>query len=111
MLLPIFVVDTKIIYRYDFVKSILSQSANAEPKGRYSITLFRRISQCFKRYLRSRCRKWDHFCIYHFYFQNYGYLNQKNDSFFVFSANDSKKSVTVWAQYLSASERSSLDLF
>ena len=36
MCLPIFVVDTKIICHYDFVKSILSQSANAEPKGRYS---------------------------------------------------------------------------
>ena len=28
--------------------------------------------------------------------------------FFVFSADDSKKPVTVWAKYLSASERSHL---
>ena len=35
-------------------------------------------------------------------------VDQKNDSFFVSSVNDSKKSVKVWAKYLHASRRSSL---
>ena len=34
----------------------------------------------------------------------------KNCSFFVFSVDDSKYPVTVWAKYLSASERSHLIL-
>ena len=33
---------------------------------------------------------------------------EKWDHLFVFSADDSKKPVTVWAKYLSASERSHL---
>ena len=47
----------------------------------------------------------------HFYSMNYGNQNAKNVSFFVFSADDSKKSVTVWVKYLSTSERSCLALF
>ena len=42
---------------------------------------------------------------YHVYCQNYS-QNVKNGSFFVFSADDSKKITTVWAKYLNASERS-----
>ena len=41
---------------------------------------------------------------------NYGHENVKSDSSFVFSADDSKVSVTVWAKYLGASERSYLVL-
>ena len=33
-------------------------------------------------------------------------INVKNGSFFVFSADGSKKLVTVWVNYLSAHERS-----
>ena len=38
-----------------------------------------------------------------------GYENVKNGSLFVFSADDFKKPITVWAKYLSSSERSYLD--
>ena len=41
---------------------------------------------------------------------SYGHENVKSDSSFVFSADDSKVSVTVWAKYLGASERSYLVL-
>ena len=37
-------------------------------------------------------------------------LNVKNGLFFVFSADDSKKSVTVWEKYLGVTERSYLAL-
>ena len=43
--------------------------------------------------------------IYHAYSYSYDHLNVKNDSFFVFSARDSKKLVTAWAKYFSATER------
>ena len=36
----------------------------------------------------------------------YGHKNVKNGSFFVFSAYNSKKLVTVWARYLNAPGRS-----
>ena len=39
-------------------------------------------------------------------FNNTGHYNVKNGSFFKFSADDSKRLVTVWAKYLSAPERS-----
>ena len=51
-----------------------------------------------------------HLPICHVYSQNYGYEYIKNCSFFFFSADGSKKSVTVWAKYWSASERSYLVL-
>ena len=35
---------------------------------------------------------------------------EKNGLFFVFSANDSKRSITVWTKYLRAFERSYLPL-
>ena len=38
--------------------------------------------------------------------QSYGYQNVKNGSFFVFSADDAKKLVTVRAKILSPPERS-----
>ena len=41
---------------------------------------------------------------------SYGHGNVKSDSSFVFSANDSKASVTVWTKYLRAPERSYLVL-
>ena len=41
---------------------------------------------------------------------SYGHENVKGDSSFVFSADDSKVLVTVWAKYLGASERSYLVL-
>ena len=44
--------------------------------------------------------------IYHVYSQSYGQWNIKPGSVFVFSANDSKKLVTVWAKYLSVPKRS-----
>ena len=34
----------------------------------------------------------------------------KNGSFFIFSADDNERSVTVWGKYLGASERSCLAL-
>ena len=37
---------------------------------------------------------------------SYGHENVKSDSAFIFSTDDSKVSVTVWAKYLRASERS-----
>ena len=47
---------------------------------------------------------------YHVDFQSYGHQNIRNDSFFVFSADDSKKSVTIWEKHLAAPERSFLFL-
>ena len=51
-------------------------------------------------------RKMGHLSSYHVYSQSYGHEYVKNSSFFLFSANDSKKLVTVWAKYLSAPARS-----
>ena len=41
---------------------------------------------------------------------SHGHQNAKNDSFFVFTAEDGKKLGTFWAKYLSSSERSYLSL-
>ena len=49
---------------------------------------------------------WCYLSSCHVYFQSYGNLNVKNGSFFVFSADDSKKLVTVLAKDLGAPERS-----
>ena len=46
---------------------------------------------------KNRWEKWVHLSIYHVYSQGYGYKNVKNGSFFVFSADNKKKSVTVWS--------------
>ena len=43
---------------------------------------------------------------YHVYSRSYGNKDVKNGTFFAFSANDSKKLVTVWTRYLIAPERS-----
>ena len=43
---------------------------------------------------------------YHAYSKSYSHQNVKNGLFFVFSADNSKKSVKVWAKYLSASKKS-----
>ena len=43
---------------------------------------------------------------YHAYSRSYGNKDVKNGPFFAFSANDSKKLVTVWTKYLTALERS-----
>ena len=45
---------------------------------------------------------------YHVYSQLYGDWSIKNSSFFVFSVDGSKKAVTIWAKYLSATEWSCL---
>ena len=51
-------------------------------------------------------RKLAHLSGYHVYFRNYGHKNVKSgSSSFVFSVDDSKVSLTVWAKYLGASER------
>ena len=52
-------------------------------------------------------RKLGHLSGYHVYSRNYGYKNVKNgSSSFVFSVDDRKVSLTVWAKYLGASETS-----
>ena len=53
-------------------------------------------------------KKWGHLFIYHVYSHSYVHQNVKNGSFFVFSADRSKKSVTVSAKYTNVSERSYL---
>ena len=50
------------------------------------------------------------FLSIYFSSQSYGHYSAKNGSFFVFSADDSKKSVTVLAKYVSASKKSYLAL-
>ena len=44
------------------------------------------------------------------YFWCYGHYNVKNGSFFAFSADDSKKLVTIWGKYFSESGRPYLAL-
>ena len=51
-------------------------------------------------------KKWGHFSSYHVCFPSYDNWNVKNGSFFVFSADASEQSVTVWTIYLFGSERS-----
>ena len=52
-------------------------------------------------------RKSGHSSGYHVYSRNYGYKNVKSgSSSFVFSVDDRKVSLTVWAKYLGASETS-----
>ena len=53
-------------------------------------------------------RKWGHLSSYHVYTRSYSHSNVKNGSVFVCVADDSKKSVTVWAKVLKASEISYL---
>ena len=48
---------------------------------------------------------WGHLFSYRDYSQSYVHWNT-NDSFFVFSADDSKKVVSLWAKYLNTSVRS-----
>ena len=61
--------------------------------------------------MRKLMRKLGHLSGYHVYSQNYGHKNVKSgSSSFVFSVDDSKVSLTVWAKYLGASERSYLVL-
>ena len=55
-------------------------------------------------------KKWGHLSSYHVYSRSYGHKNVKDCSFFVFSADTSQNSVTVWTKYLLASERSYLAL-
>ena len=45
-----------------------------------------------------------HLSVYHVYFRSYGPENVKSGSSIVFSAGDSKASVTVWAKNLGAPE-------
>ena len=52
----------------------------------------------------------DHLSSYHVYSQIYSHWNVKNGSLIAFTADDSKKSVTVWGTYLRAYERSHLAL-
>ena len=75
------------------------RSANAEMKYTTGIA-------------RSRSKKWvqKRKNCYHIYFWCYGHYNVKNGSFFAFSADDSKKSVTIWGKYFSESERPCLVL-
>ena len=51
-------------------------------------------------------RKIGHLSSYHIYSPSYGHSDAKMAHFFVFSADTSKKLVTVWAKYLNAPERS-----
>ena len=46
-------------------------------------------------------KKWSHLSNYHVYFQSYGHWNVKIGSFFVFSVDNSKQLVTIWAKQLS----------
>ena len=55
-------------------------------------------------------KKWVRLFGYNVYFWSYGHENVKNGSFFVFFPYNSKKLVTDWVEYLSASERSYLAL-
>ena len=56
-------------------------------------------------------RKLVHMSGYHVYSRNYGHKNVKSgSSYFSFSVDDSKVSLTVWAKYLGESERSYLVL-
>ena len=48
------------------------------------------------------------YCSYHVYSWSYSHENVKNSSTFIISADGSKKSVTVWAKYLSTFEGSYL---
>ena len=48
--------------------------------------------------------------IYHAFFQSYGHENAKNGLFFIFSADDSTKLVTVLVKRSSVADRSSLVL-
>ena len=53
--------------------------------------------------------KWTHLSSY-VQPRIYGHQNVTNSLLFVFSADDNKKPVTVWAKYSNASERSYLAL-
>ena len=55
---------------------------------------------------KSRWEKRGHLSRYHVNSQSYGHENVKNGSFFIFSADDSKILVLVWASHLNAPERS-----
>ena len=61
--------------------------------------------------LKEKVRKLAHLSSHHVYSQNWGHKNVKSGySSFVFSVHDSKVSLTVWANYLGASQRFSLVL-
>ena len=55
--------------------------------------------------LKEYTRKMSHLSGHHVYFHSYGLSNVTNSYFFVFSADNSKKFITVWEIYLSAQGR------